>query len=150
VSKGIFHFLVGGLMALLLFTLGCGSGNSTTSLTRGEFIKQGNAICEKQQNKRKEMIGEAVAEIPKGQVMSDKLKKRVMLEITPFYEKMTAELKQLGTPEGDEQQVEAMIKAMEKAPKETRAHLSRAINRSVEYTKPDELVRDYGLESCAI
>lgn len=151
VRTGIFRLLMGGLVGLLLVVSGCGGGgDSTTALTRGEFIKQGNQICEKQREKRNTAIAEAIAKIPKGTVMSNKVKKEVMLEITPFYEQMTKELKELGAPEGDEQKVEAIVDSMENASKETRAHLSRAINHSDEYIKPNELNREYGLEECAI
>jgi hypothetical protein len=39
-----------GVLAVSLFAIGCGGGDDTTettaSLTKAQFVKQGNAICE--------------------------------------------------------------------------------------------------------
>lgn len=145
-SKGRLRLLAGGLMAILLLLVGCGGGDDTTSITKSEFLKQGNAVCKVQNQKREKAIQETIGN--GSEKFTDARKKELLLEIIPFYEEATEELQALGLPAGDEEKIEAILAAREKAAKETKADLDEAITTRSQYEAANELSAKYGLSSC--
>jgi hypothetical protein len=146
VSKGIAGLLVGGALMLLMLVSGCGGGEDTTTITRAQFIKQGKGICEVQGDKKEATVAAAVAGFDPAEELKEAEKKQLILEIIPFYEKATAEIKDLGAPEGDENKIEAITQAREKAAREIRANLDLAIRSLKPFEKANSLSADYGLE----
>lgn len=111
------------LVALAAFVAGCGGGDETTdsatvTLTKAEFIKQGDAIC-KEGNKEIEEGFEEFAEendLPQNQEPS----KEAGVEITetvilPNVQEQAEEIRDLGAPEGDEDQIEELLDSLEGA-----------------------------------
>ncbi|HET7418634.1 MAG TPA: hypothetical protein VFJ61_13510 [Solirubrobacterales bacterium] len=148
-SKGTLGLAGGVILALLLFA-GCGSSSGDEPLTHAEFLKQGNAICKKRNDEREKTISEALGKLAaekKKTVVPDE-KKKILLEIIPFFEQGTEELKELEAPEKDEEKVEAIIEAREKAAQETRDDLDKFINSRDQYKVPNELSTEFGLERC--
>jgi hypothetical protein len=106
-------------MLLVAFLSGCGSSGesaaSTVPLTKQEFLKQGNVICDKRLEERdarviqayKQNIGE-YNQLPKaGQ---EKLTAKVALEVDlPIYKKLVRQLGELEPPAKDAKTVEQMI-----------------------------------------
>jgi hypothetical protein len=112
--------LIGAVMAFAAIVAGCGSSSSSTestaSLSKAEFVKQGNAICEAG-NKE---INAGFEEFAKEREFS-KTKQPSPAEIeegaeeivVPSIRKQIDQIKALGAPEGEEEQVEAFVENAE-------------------------------------
>ena len=114
-NKGIWAVMA-GLASLALVIGGCGGGDDeTTSLTRAQFVKQGNEICKKQEDRRSKMIYKIAEEVnaDPSKPLPISAQETLVLKTLPPYEEAAEELDALGAPEGDEEKVEEIVKAMD-------------------------------------
>lgn len=152
-SKGVLGSILCLLAALSLLFAGCGGGDdeTTSSLTRAQFLKQGNAICKKSEEEKGKALRALVAKLdPNKPITQERKEQLVLTVILPPYEQTTEDLKGLGTPEGDEEEVEAIIKAMEEAAKESRADPGVAVTSVRQFEDANKMATDYGLTSCIV
>jgi hypothetical protein len=148
VRKGVLGSIVSAvLVAGLLVASGCGSGGGET-VTKAEFVKEANAICNKWGDKREKLIGEQVKEL--GQSPSKSALEKVVLAAIPNYETAAEELAELETPEGDEEKVAAIVSAMDEGAGRTKADPGAAVISSTGFEKANKLVAAYGLDQCEI
>ncbi len=142
-------FLALAALAVLLAFAGCGGGDDeTTALTKAEFAKQANAACKEHRKEREELFQEVSSSIDASEVTradQEMLIDKVLLEP---YEKTIESLKSLGAPEGDEEQVEAIIAAMEKTVKKVEENPLLALRSSSQFAEPNSLSGKYGLTEC--
>jgi hypothetical protein len=153
VNKGIVWAVVAGLASLALVIGGCGGGDDeTTSLTRAEFVKQGNEICKKQEERRSKLIYKVAEEAGSdpNKPLPTSARKALVLETLPPYEEMAEELDALGAPEGDEEKVEALVKEMEKTAQAIKADPLTAVSSTIQFTKANELAEENGLPECTL
>jgi hypothetical protein len=141
------------LVALAAIVAGCGGGSDTTdetvTLTKTEFIKQGDAIC-KQGNAESEKEAEEFAEendFELEKASKDQLEEAVSEVLVPNLERQTEELDALGAPEGDEDKVEAIIVSLEDATGEIEDDPGVVFQGEV-LKKPSKLAEDYGFKVC--
>jgi hypothetical protein len=148
VSKGACGSLLGAVVLLFaLVAAGCGGGDDTTeSLSKSQFLKQGNAICKKGEEERGKLIIDASGKMKKEASVREQ--EDLVLEVLPTYENTTRELDDLGAPEGDEEKVDAIVEAMEEAVEKVEANPGSALVASYPFKEPNELVEKYGLKSC--
>jgi len=146
----MFWAVVGALAAVALVVAGCGGGDETTSLTRAQFVKQGNAICKKQEDRRSKMILDAVESAPKDKELPQSAQKALVLQTLPPYEEMAEELEDLGAPEGDEAKIEALVEAMEKAASNIKEEPLQVISNKGQYEEANDLAVKYGLTECTL
>jgi hypothetical protein len=119
----------GALLVFLLFVVaGCGSGSDSTStqavsetLTHKQYARRAQAYCHRdylRQAKAMEKFRKAHG-IPNAptQAQRERVNTAVVLG---FVERRIAFLKSLPVPEGDEKEIQAIIKAMEKGLEESR------------------------------
>jgi hypothetical protein len=118
-NKRFIAVLFGALVGALLIA-GCGSSNdneTTASLTKAEFLKQGNAIC-KAGNKE---INEGFEEFSKEHNLKHKQPSEAQFEelsetvLAPSVSKQIEGVRALGTPEGDEGEVDTFLTNAEEA-----------------------------------
>jgi protein-tyrosine-phosphatase len=154
-SKRLFVLLVASLSSGLLVA-GCGGGDdstgSTSSLTRAEFIKQADGICEKAD---KEIEGEveAFAEengIPTDKEPSDEVKEELVVEvIVPNIEKQAEDISALGAPSGEEDEVGEIVAGIESAASETADDPSAVITgEEGAFEDVNKQAQEYGLKVC--
>jgi hypothetical protein len=149
--------------ALCAFAMGCGDDDdsssggapsdnpsiTTSSLTKAQFIKQAGAACNKE---REEVLQElsAYAERHKG-VPRDRLIANAFKAVfVPVVEKEIAAIRQLGAPEGDEEEV-AEILAAEQEGIDQIKQLERAKSApefGSYFQAADEKLKAYGLTGC--
>ncbi|HEY3491345.1 MAG TPA: hypothetical protein VGK43_00235 [Solirubrobacterales bacterium] len=141
------------LVALGAFVVGCGSGDETTdetvTLTKAEFIKQGDAICEKG-NDQSEKEAEEFAEengFTLEKASDEQLEEAVSEVLVPNLNQQAEELDALGAPEGDEEQVEEIIVSLEGAAEDIDDDPSAVFEGEV-LEEPGELAQDYGFKVC--
>jgi hypothetical protein len=134
------------LAGLLAWTSGCGGGSSTTaSLTKKQYLKQAQEICEKGEREQLELAAQYLKKHP-GSEEEDMISSAGI----PPLQKQIEKLKALPAPEGDEAKIEAFIKASEEALKEGEANPQDLLNsRSNPFDKPNELGKEYGFTNCA-
>src|SRR6185436_8133637 len=96
------------VLALAGIAAGCGGGDDGDSLTKAEFVDQASKIC-KDINKETQKNLEAAAKTQEGVPPSKNGEEQLVNNIViPALQKQKDELKELGSPEGDEDQIEAI------------------------------------------
>lgn len=139
-----------GLTALAVVA-GCGSDDETASLTRAQFIKQANAVCIEGEKERGKLIQGASKLVKPGEELSKAGKEEfVITAAVEPYRKMTRKIEELGAPEGDEQEVEAIIKAMEEAADKAEANPQQTIDSIIPFAEANRVIGEYGIESCVV
>jgi len=140
---------------MVLVLGGCGSGSgteSTTSLTKAQFLKKGNAICVK----GGEEINKAYARFSREHVAGGKTPSQALLDeaaaeiVLPVRRREVRLLRTLGVPSGQEQYVDTMLTAweegIEKGEEDPRS--LRLAGPEYAFYKSYSMGNDYGLEKC--
>ncbi|HEY5942592.1 MAG TPA: hypothetical protein VIT89_07025 [Solirubrobacterales bacterium] len=148
---------VAALVALSVLIAGCGGGDETTdetvTLTKAEFIEQGDAICQKG-NDRSEKEAEEFAEendFDLEKASNEQLEEAVSEVLVSNLNQQAEELDALGAPEGDEEQVEEIIVSLEDAAGEIEDDPGVVFEGEGEVLgKPSQLATDYGFEVCGL
>jgi hypothetical protein len=142
------------LVALAALIAGCGGGDDSTTdetvtLTKTEFIKQGDAICKKG-NDQSEKEAEEFAEengFTLEKASKDQIEEAVVEVLVPNLNRQAQELDELGAPEGDEEQAEEIIVSLEKAAGEIEDEPS-AVFEGKALKEPGNLADEYGFKVC--
>jgi hypothetical protein len=146
--------LLAAIVAMAVGVAGCGGGGDSTTntnpISKAAFIGKADAICQKSNermghaflsflNKHKEVKQPSKAEY----------EKLVGTVLVPSVEREIKEVKALGVPEGDEDAVNAMIKALEEGV-ETAEDNPEAVTSSSEvvFGIASRLAGEYGLKVC--
>jgi hypothetical protein len=145
--------LLVGVVAIAAVVAGCGSSDETTSaLTKQQFITQADAIC-KQGNEEIEEGFESFAEqndIPKNQEPSNAQGKEIVeTVIVPSVDSQAEGIRALSVPSGDEDEISAMLDSLDEAIEEAEEDPEALFTaKSDPFAKPNELAQDYGLKTC--
>jgi hypothetical protein len=147
--------LLAGVVAAAAVVAGCGSSDDssdTTALTKQQFVTQADAIC-KQGNTEIEEGFESFAkenDIPKNQEPSKAQgKELVETVLVPSVETQSEGIHALGVPSGDEDEISAMLDALDEGVEEAEEDPEALFaSKSDPFAKPNELARDYGLKVC--
>jgi hypothetical protein len=154
------------LLAIFLIAvlgIGCGSsgdssdgGGDNGSLTKAEFIKQGDKLCVKADKKKAaqiEAFTEAEGSGPENVLTAGDEEKFMLVAVLPPIQVETEELEALGVP--DEPEAQAIIKGLEKAIAQSE---DEAREGAPPPAKPEEAVdpfakvsqqaKAYGFKSC--
>jgi hypothetical protein len=141
------------LVALGALVAGCGGGdetaNETVTLTKAEFIEQGDAICE-EGNAESEKEAEEFAEdndFDIEKASEEQLEEAISEVLVSNLSRQVEELDALGAPEGDEDEVEEIIVSLEGAVSKIEDDPSVAFQGNV-LKEPGELAQDYGFKVC--
>ena len=152
--------LCAGVLALGLLVAGRGSDDgdstgadvTTSSLTKAEFIKQADAICEEAgEGIQEESIAYAEENgIDVDKEPSDEEKEELVTEvIVPNIEKQAEDIASLGAPSGEEDQVGSIIEGIESAAAETAEDPGSVIGGSEgAFESVNEEAKEYGLKVC--
>ena len=130
------------LIAVSVVAFGCGGDDSDSSasaapLTKAQFVKQANAICERGRQK-------AVATQATSQAAA------VSQGIVPAIRSSIDEVSALSVPEGDEEQVEAIFESLRRAlDQATEQKVASVTQLEALLKKPGAEARQYGISSCA-
>ena len=142
------------VVALALIGAGCGdddeSGDSGSSgggdtLTKEQFLTQGNAICAAG-NAELEAEGETLGTAPTPGEIED----FALEELVPNIQNQIDELRGLTPPEGDEEEVEAILAAAEEGVAAIEENPASAFDDggADPFAQANELAADYGLTVC--
>ena len=150
-----FIAVLAALAAISMIVAGCGGGDDSSSdsssITKAQFIKQADEICEKG-NEENEAEFEEFAEdqgLSEGEEPTKAQQDEAITEIVaPGVRKQIEEIDALPVPEGDEKQIEAIVLSVEEGVVEIETNpdtLSAGISPLAEGSK---LAKDYGLKAC--
>jgi hypothetical protein len=145
------------LMALAAIVAGCGdsddSGDGTTeateALTKAEFIKQGDAICE-EANEQNETEAEEFAEdngFTLEKATDEQLEDAITEVLVPSLNQQAEDIAALGAPEGDEDRVEEIVVSLESGADEIEEKPSLAFEGEP-LKESRRLAGDYGFKVC--
>ena len=142
--------MAAALSALLLFAVsGCGDDettSSTTALTKQEFLDQGNAICDAG---NKDIDAEAQDIFSGGkQPSSDELEQFATGTLIPSVQGQIDDLRALGAPEGDEEQVSQILDSAESDLSDLKSDPS-LIASGDPFAETNQELKAYGLTTCA-
>jgi hypothetical protein len=138
---------------LVMLVAGCGGGDETTdetvTLTKAEFIKQGDAICKKGNDQSEEEAEEFAEEngFTLEKASNEQLEEAVAEVLVPSLNQQAEEIDALGAPEGDEEKVEEIVVSLEGAADEIEDDPSLVFDGEV-LEEPEKLAQDYGFKVC--
>jgi hypothetical protein len=142
---GLALILLAAVMAVVLG--GCGSDSDTAaSLTKAEYKKQAEVVCQGYESEREEVLGKALEEA--GSNPNAKQKEELLLKVIVTYENLIEELGDVGTPEGEEQKVESMLASMEEAVDRAKANPESAFTSDLPFREANKQVQAVGLDNC--
>jgi hypothetical protein len=154
----IHPFVALGLIALV--ASGCGGGSSSSSaseqpLTKQQFVRRAHAICyhlSKKQVRKTEAFYKAHG-LDAAEPSQRAQERNIVAVVLPVVEEKAEELGALPVPEGDEAKVRAIVTAMERGVRETKAHPEWLAAASAAHPNPfaesEQLVVAYGVWLCA-
>jgi major membrane immunogen (membrane-anchored lipoprotein) len=143
--------LFAAVLAVALVVVGCGSSDSSTaSITKAEFIKQADADCKKGEEEIQKDLAVYLKEHKDlEKPTEDDYSELVEAVLVPAAEQEIDDIRALGIPSGDEDQVEAMLDAreasIEKAQEEPKAVVQ---NGGSVFGEASKLAKEYGLKDC--
>ena len=140
--------------AILMIGAGCGGGSDSSSdsssLSKAQFIKQADAICEKGNKESNKEVEEFVED---NNVNTNKPTKKQQEEVitevvAPNVQGQVEEISELSAPSGDEKKIEAMVGAVEEGVEELEADPTTLIEGKNPLGKGSKLAKEYGLKTC--
>ena len=151
--------LLVGAALIAVLAAGCGSSDDSTtggsdegSLSKAEFVKQGNQICAQGSKDINVEFEEFTQEngISETKAPAKDVQEEAVEEILiPSIGRQIDEVKALGTPEGDEGEVEALIVAEEEVLEEAEEDpIALLEGGSAKEKEANKLASAYGLTAC--
>lgn len=144
-------FKVGATSAVLVIAFavaGCGSDDSSSdsTITKSEFITQANEICASS-NKAIDTASEDA--FSSNQPSDAEIESFVNETVIPEVETQLTGIRDLGTPEGEEDQVNAILDAVDSALEESKVDPTSLVGESDPFAEANKLSEEYGLNECA-
>lgn len=153
-NKGLIVALV-GVVVTAAIVAGCGSssGDETSSLTKAQFVAQADAICKKG-NAEIESEAEAFQE-KNGLGENDEPSKAQQAEVSetilaPNVKNQAEEIRALGAPSGDEDEISAMLDSLDEGVEEIEANPQGPFeaNQPNPFGPANKIAKEYGLKVC--
>lgn len=144
-----FIALLAGVVAVVAVLAGCGSSDDS-SLSKAEFIKQGDEIC-KSSSKQIESEAEEFAKENKVDTSNPtkKQQEEVIEEVVaPGLRNEADELEALGTPKEDAAKAEAVLSALDSGVSEVEDEAAAVLSSSNPLEKASRLAGEFGFKSC--
>jgi len=150
------RFFFGGGLAVLIAiaAIGCGGGDSTEeALTKAQFIKRGDEICQAAQTKKEKAIQGLAEELSQeGKELEDlgqaELNHVYSTLALPPVKKASIELDELGSP-AEDGRAEKLVRSLAAAVKALEENPGLAF-KEVPYVKWDKRAYDYGFRVCSL
>jgi len=146
--------LLTAVLVLGAIAAGCGEddSDSTATVTKAQFLKQGNAICAAG-NKELDEEFEAFNEdghLKENQQPSDAEAEEIADTILlPAVTEQLDELRELDAPEGEEEQVDEILSEAESAVEEVEDDPASIVTEANSpFTRVNKMAREYGLSVC--
>lgn len=149
--------LLAAAAALAIVIAGCGSGSdnteTTSSLTKAEFVKKGNALCAKGNEEIEEgfeKFGKEHGFSKEKEPSNAELEEAVESVLIPKISKEIEGIRALGTPAEGGAEAEAVLDAAEEALEKGEEDPSVMLKEESAgpFAKANKLAREFGLTKC--
>lgn len=148
------------MFALAMFAGGCGgdaesssdSSSEARALTKAEFLKRGNALCDKALAAQASVINKAIAEgesQSSGASGEENAEAIVADDLLEVDRKMVQELSELALPTSDERAAEKIIEQFEADLEEAEGDPGKLFSGGA-FKKAEAVAIDYGLRGCRV
>jgi hypothetical protein len=140
-----------GVLVVLAIGVGCGGGDDDSSLSKADFVKQADEICDRAETKKNKDLEAAFQKLGKEGKSGKKAEEELVTGTAlPPISEMTEELKDLGAPSGEEDQADAMIEAFEEEVEKVEGDPTSVISgEGGEFDKANQLAKKMGLKACS-
>lgn len=143
-----------GLLAIA--AVGCGGdsadGSDAEPLTKAQYIEEGEKICKKIDKAQMTAFLDFQNENPKRVESKPGREELILTAGLPSVEKGIEEFRELGVPEGDEEEVEKFLSAMEVALDEAKDDpllVAESESGLTPFDQPDAIAKKYGFVACS-
>ncbi|MBA3864939.1 MAG: hypothetical protein H0X42_01105 [Solirubrobacterales bacterium] len=155
--------MLAGVVAIAVIAAGCGSSSSSdstgggeesssSSLTKAEFIKAGDAICLESNEALEGEANEFAEEngIDIGKPTTEQQEEVVSEVVAPAIREQAEGISELGAPSGEEEEVEAIVDAVENGAEEAEEEPSSLVEAEGggPFAEANELANAYGFKVC--
>lgn len=135
--------LIASVCPLALSACG-GGGDSTTNLTKADFVQRAEALCKKAEGEQLQLILAYKKKHP--QAEEEELIEPAAI---PPLENEISGIKNLGMPDENAAKVDAWVKEFESTLKQVKSDPSTLVDlRDNPFNKANELAAKYGLKTC--
>jgi hypothetical protein len=153
--------MICGLALLAALTVGvcvagCGSSSSTTTettaaITKAEFVAKGNAICVKGEKAQEAEINAYVKKNGLENKKPSKAQEAELVEtvLIPNVQSQIDDVKALGAPSGEEQQVSSALELSQQALEKIEANPNLAFGKENVFAAAGKQLHAVGLKKCA-
>lgn len=124
-----------------------GGDGDGSRLTKAEFIKRADAICERIDEEQLNRLQRVVKEDP-SIIEDDQAEAELAISVgMPLIKQQAAEIEELGAPAGDEEEVQTILDAMTEAAE----GVEREVPPSLigEFREVNKLAERYGFDACS-
>ncbi len=151
--------LLFGALAIAVVVAGCGSSSneSSSSITKAELIKKGDAICAKAEKKNEGEFEEFAEEngLSEKKEPTEAQNEEIATSILlPSVSGQLEDIRALGAPEGEEEQVDEILETVEGEVEEAEAEPSLLFEAEEEkggespFASGNRMAREYGFKVC--
>jgi hypothetical protein len=152
------------VLAFASVVVGCGGSSddsnsssaqpTSESLTKAEFIKQGDAICKATDEKQKAVLN-AYLKKEKPEISSKEAEEALQIKMVeaaglPPIQAEAEELGELEAPSGDEAEIAAIVAGIEEAAEKAKEDPTSLLEGAPKgpFTDVDKLATEYGFKAC--
>lgn len=156
-SKRLIALLV-GVLAIAALAAGCGSGDDSTdteavdvTITKDQLIAQGDKICEKGNQRLEDEADEYAKEndVDTSNPTEEQQEDVIVTVVGPALQSQADEIDALGAPEGEEDEVDAIVEALEAGAQELEDDPGSLLKSGAEpLGEASKLASEFGFKVC--
>lgn len=145
-------WVTGAFISIFLagLAIGCGSSSSGEGVSKKQFAKQADAICEKANEKQEQLLESELRKLAGKGSLSNSEKEHIVNSagIPPLEEEAT-KLDELPAPSGEEEKVEGIIAAIEDGTAQVEKEPAAfAEGESSAFAEAEKLASKFGMKVC--
>ena len=135
------------LVPVVLLLVACGGGED--SISKDEYLKRADAICDEGNKELEEASKGAFADVKEGEAPTkDQIEKYARETVIPMVRQQVDDLRDLPPPEGGKSEVDEIYDAIDEALDRVEKDPSLLGSSADLFEKADELSKKYGYEVC--
>jgi hypothetical protein len=148
--------MLAGAMAIAIVAAGCGSSSddsteASVELTKVEFIKQGDAICKEGGGKIEDEVDDFAQEndVDTDNPTKEEQEEVITSVVVPSLQTQADELSELGPPSGEEDEITAIIEALEAGAEKLEDDPATLLEGGASpLDEANELANEFGFKEC--